>query len=125
MKKEIIVSVIIIIFIIIGDIFLENYTKNSLNLIGDKLSTIKENLNDQEKSTHQINEINNEWDKRFNILTCFLEHDELEKIKTQLVSVTAGINVNDYNYVYEEIDKTIYILDHLKDKQSLKWDNLF
>lgn len=125
MKKEIVISIVIIIFIVIGDILLEKYTENSFDLIGNKLSTIKDNLEDKEKSLLQIDEVNEEWNKRFNILTCFLEHDELEKIKTQLVVIKSGVQVNDTEYAYEEIDKAIYILDHLKDKQSLKWDNLF
>lgn len=125
MKKEIIISIVIIILIVIGDILLEKYTEDSFNLIGSKLSTMKDNLEEQEKSLLQIDEINKEWDKRFNILTCFLEHDELEKIKTQLVAIKSGMQVNDTEYAYEEIDKAIYILDHLKDKQSLKLDNLF
>lgn len=125
MKKEIVISIVIIIFIVIGDILLQKYTENSFDLIEDKLSTIKDNLEDKEKSLSQIDVVNEEWNKRFNILTCFLEHDELEKIKTQLVVIKSGVQVNDAEYAYEEIDKAIYILNHLKDKQSLKWDNLF
>ena len=125
MKKEIVISIVIIIFIVIGDILLQKYTENSFDLIEDKLSTINDNLEDKEKSLSQIDVVNEEWNKRFNILTCFLEHDELEKIKTQLVVIKSGVQVNDAEYAYEEIDKAIYILNHLKDKQSLKWDNLF
>ena len=125
MKKEIVISIVIIIFIVIGDILLQKYTENSFDLIEDKLSTIKDNLEDKEKSLSQIDVVNEEWNKRFNILTCFLEHDELEKIKTQLVVIKSGVQVNDAEYAYEEIDKALYILNHLKDKQSLKWDNLF
>ena len=95
MKKEIVISIVIIIFIVIGDILLEKYTEKSFDLIGNKLSTIKDNLEDKEKSLLQIDEVNEEWNKRFNILTCFLEHDELEKIKTQLVVIKSGVQVND------------------------------
>lgn len=125
MKKEIVISILIIIFIVIGDILLEKYIENSFDLIENRLESIKSNLEDKEKSLLQMNEVNEEWDKRFNILTCFLEHDELEKIKTQLILIKSGIEVNDTEHSYEEIDKAIYILEHLKEKQSLKLDNLF
>ena len=49
----------------------------------------------------------------------------MEKVKTQLVVITAGIDVEDTEYVYEEIDKAVYILEHIKDKNSLKLDNVF
>ncbi|MBO5348332.1 MAG: DUF4363 family protein [Clostridia bacterium] len=132
MKKEIIICLVIVIGIVIGDIFLQNYTKNSLNEINNKLSDLKEELIKSDDINTQINdiilsmdEINNEWNQKFNILTCFLEHDELEKVKTQLVAISAGIDIKDKRYIYEELNKTIYILEHIRDKQSFKIDNIF
>lgn len=129
-KKEFIVCVVIIVAIIVGDIFLQKYTKESLNLINEKLSYIKEDLKKgddlkKEEINKKVGEINKEWDKRFNILTCFLEHNELEKVKTQLVSITAGLEIDDKEYVYEELNKTIYILEHIRDKESFRIDNIF
>lgn len=129
-KKEFIVCVVIVVAIIVGDIFLQKYTKESLNLINEKLSYIKEDLKKgddlkKEEINKKVGEINKEWDKRFNILTCFLEHNELEKVKTQLVSITAGLEIDDKEYVYEELNKTIYILEHIRDKESFRIDNIF
>lgn len=129
-KKEFVVCVVIVAAIIVGDIFLQRYTKESLNLINEKLSEIKEDLKKgedlkKEEINKKIGEINKEWDKRFNILTCFLEHNELEKVKTQLVSITAGLEIHDNEYVYEELNKTIYILEHIRDKESFRIDNIF
>ena len=121
MKKELIICLVII----IGDIWLQNYTSKTLDTISTNLEELKETLNDNKFSKEKVIQVNNEWDKKFNILTCFLEHDELEKVKTQLVVITAGIDVEDTEYVYEEIDKAVYILEHIKDKNSLKLDNVF
>ena len=125
MKKELIICLVIICSIVIGDIWLQNYTSKTLYTISTNLETLKETLDDNKYSREKIIQVNDEWDKKFNILTCFLEHDELEKVKTQLVVITAGIDVEDTEYVYEEINKAIYILDHIKDKNSLKSDNIF
>lgn len=125
MKKELIICLVIICSIVIGDIWLQNYTSKTLDTISTNLEELKETLNDNKFSKEKVIQANNEWDKKFNILTCFLEHDELEKVKTQLVVITAGIDVEDTEYVYEEIDKAVYILEHIKDKNSLKLDNVF
>ena len=125
MKKELIICLVIICSIVIGDIWLQNYTSKTLDTISTNLEELKETLNDNKFSKEKVIQVNNEWDKKFNILTCFLEHDELEKVKTQLVMITAGIDVEDTEHVYEEIDKAVYILDHIKDKNSLKLDNIF
>ncbi|MBP3502751.1 MAG: DUF4363 family protein [Clostridia bacterium] len=129
-KKEFIVCIVIVVAIVIGDIFLQKYTKESLNLINEKLFYIKEDLKKEEELKKEeinkkVGEINKEWDKRFNILTCLLEHNELEKVKTQLVSITAGLEIDDKEYVYEELNKTIYILEHIRDKESFRIDNIF
>lgn len=125
MKKELIICLVIICSIVIGDIWLQNYTSKTLDIISTNLEELKETLNDNKFSKEKVIQVNNEWDKKFNILTCFLEHDELEKVKTQLVVITAGIDVEDTEHVYEEIDKAVYILEHIKDKNSLKLDNIF
>lgn len=125
MKKEIIICLCIIIAIIIGDIALQKYTNDTLKSINEKLTHMKHELQQSDNaSLLKMDEVNTEWDKKFNILTCYLEHNELEKVKTQLVSISAGIRVNDKEYVYEEIEKAIYMLEHLKDKQMLKIDNI-
>lgn len=125
MKKELIICLIIIFVIIIGDIVLQNYTNNSLGLISQNLEELKDDLDDKDKSKEKIEYINNAWNEKFNILTCYLEHDELEKVKTQLVIITAGIDVNDTEYVNEEISRAIYILEHIEDKNNFKIDNIF
>ena len=85
------------------------WKKLSINDIEETIEGYQENwleytLIDANKfSKEKVIQVNNEWDKKFNILTCFLEHDELEKVKTQLVAITAGIDVEDTEYVYEEI----------------------
>lgn len=125
MKKEIIICLCIIIAIIIGDMALQKYTNDTLKSINEKLTYMKHELEQSDNaSLLKMDEVNTEWDKKFNILTCYLEHNELEKVKTQLVSISAGIRVNDKEYVYEEIEKAIYMLEHLKDKQMLKIDNI-
>lgn len=125
-KKELVICIVIIVTIIIGDIFLQKYTKDSLNIINEKLLYIKEDLKNADHIDDiKMDEINKEWDKRFNILTCFLEHNELEKVKTQLVSISAGLEIDDKEYIYEEINKTIYILEHIRDKESFRIDNIF
>ena len=125
MKKEIIICVLIIIVIIIGDVCLQKYTNNFLNTINYKLSDMKNTLDNECVSKNKIDEINNYCDEKFNLLACFLEHNELEKIKTQLVIINSGIEVKDTEYLHEEIDRAIYLIKHIKDKQSLKLDNIF
>lgn len=125
MKKELIICLVIVTGIIVGDIFLQKYTNKTLDSINDKLVNLKNDIKITDNfDMNKIHEINNEWEDNFEILTCYLEHEELEKIKTQLVVISSGMEVCDSDYVYEEIDRAIYIIDHIESKQMLKLDNI-
>lgn len=125
MKKEIVLCVVIVLSIITGDIFLQNHTNNSLNKINEKLSVLRSEIKETDNfDMKKIEEIDNEWEESFEVLTCYLEHEELEKIKTQLVIISAGMELNDKEYVFEEIDRAIYIINHIETKQKLKLDNI-
>ena len=107
MKKELIICLVIICSIVIGDIWLQNYTSKTLDTISTNLETLKEILDDNKYSREKIIQVNDEWDKKFNILTCFLEHDELEKVKTQLVVITAGIDLCCLLNLFAELQPTM------------------
>ena len=83
MRKEIIISIIIIVGIIIADFGLQKYTDRKMESINNKLTELKESVNDSENfDMGKIEEIENEWEESFKVITCYLEHDELEKINT-------------------------------------------
>lgn len=126
MKKELFICLIIIFMIVISDIVLQKYTNSSMNSLNDNLNELKQELKDEATFNKiKLKKIKEAWSKNFKVYTCFLEHDELEKINTQLVAIESGIEIEDKEYVYEEIDKAIFIIDHIESKQMLKLDNIF
>lgn len=129
MKKEIIIIISIVVLITTlhaitqkasGDFF-ESISEDLTNLEEDILSgqTPKEEL---EKT---INEIQDKWKSKYDIHACFIEHDELEKISTELISISADIKVQNYDRSIDEIDKCKFILKHIQDKDALKIVNIF
>ncbi len=127
MKKEIIIVIVIIILIIIGHIFTQSYTSNFYNDICNGLDEIKDNINNKEYSnlSSEIDDIQKKWNKKFNVLAIFVEHDELEKIKTHLTAIKADIDTNEYNKCIEEIEICKFVLEHTGDKDALKIVNIF
>lgn len=83
MKKELIICLIIIAVIIVGDIFIQKYTVNTLSEVENNLNNLKENLENYDYSKLKIEKIDDNFNNNFHILSCFLEHNELEKIKTR------------------------------------------
>ncbi len=128
MKKEEIITIIIIIFIIGAEIITQKYTNNSLDELDAKLKNLKEMTLSKQYSNGELKqtmeEIGENWKKKDDILSYYLEHEELEKIYTQIKKIKAHFETDLEEEVVPEIEEGIYLLDHLKDKQKLNLKNV-
>ncbi len=128
MKKEIIICFVIIIAVIILNIITINYTKESVQSLKIELSKIKEDI-EQEKDVNSVNEkvkeLRENWETRYEKLAYYIEHNELEKVELYIVGLDSNINVEEYSQAIGELDKCIYVLEHIKDKYSFNLENIF
>lgn len=129
MLKEMLISVVIVICIIIGNEYTQNYTNDSIEETSNSLKqlrqeVIKDDIN-YDLINEQINMINNKWDIRHNRLAYYIEHDELEKVKTELTSLKGSIQKEEDSEALQQIDKSIYILEHIRDKNAFNLRNIF
>lgn len=129
MYKEGIICFIVILIVIISDVITQNYTKNSIEFMDKKLETFKIDLIQEEKQKENINEemddIIRQWRKRYEKLAYYIEHDELEKVETELTSLKANIEVENYEEGIPDLEKSIFILNHIKEKFKLDIKNIF
>lgn len=129
MRKEWIICIIVILLVVLANIMTQNYTKKSVEFIDAELETLKEALGKQEvekeKVEQKMEEIMNEWRERYEKLAFFIEHDELEKVETELTSLKAHIHVEQYEEGVPELEKSIFILNHIKEKFRLNVKNIF
>ena len=54
-------------------------------------------------------EIKKEWENRYNKLAYFIEHDELEKVKTDLTALNSFIETKEYAEANSELDKCVFV----------------
>ena len=126
MFKEIVISTIIVISIICLDFVTQNYTKESIEQTSEMLTDLKDKLNKGENNiSDNLNKIIISWDERRNKLAYYIEHDELEKVDTNLTNLKSYIEVSDFYMAISSIDETEYILDHIKQKNSFSLENVF
>ena len=135
MKRTLVVCIIIIIFIVMSDLLLRKYADNKFDYMIGKLTDINNSIelvddkpemvsNSREGNKKIIEDLESMWEKDYTIMSCYLEHNELEKVKTQMVIIQAGMETNDVSYIYEEVNRALYIIEHIKDKSELKIDNI-
>ena len=129
MKKEIIMSILIVIVIIIADIITGRITKNMVIEMTNKLEGLKEIINKEESNekeiSNKIRDIKNTWEDENKTLSYYIEHDELEKVETELNSLIGLSKDRDIEEELATIQRAEFILEHISEKYKLSLNNFF
>ena len=129
MYKELVISIIIIILIFSLDYITQKYTDFAINEAISNLNEIKESLKeenvDNKKAIEDTEEKYNRWLEHHKRLAFYIEHNELEKVETNFVSGKSFIESAKYEDAISELEKTIFILQHINDKYSENLENIF
>ena len=120
--------IIIIVVIITVDFFIQDYIKNSAEDMTVKLDDLKQEVSNKEEE--KINEVDTKevretWEERYKILASVIEHDELEKVEKNLTGIYSALESKELSEVISELDESMFILRHIKDKYSFKIENVF
>jgi len=127
MYKEFIIIIVVISLIVGLDIITNNYTKHSLEIMSNELNKLRENIleEDKEKAVEQMKNVKEKWEERYKILAFYIEHDELEKVETELTGLAADLSVEEYKHCIAELDTTIFILEHIQEKEEFHFRSIF
>ena len=127
MLKEMWICIVIVVLILGLDIFTQNYTKESMNKISEMLANLKEEILKTNKSeiTKKVKEIDNNWNKMHDKLAYYIEHDELEKVDTAIITMKSYIETEDYYSAVAELDEGKFVLEHIQKKNAFNLQNVF
>lgn len=142
MKKELIICITIIVLIISANIITQNYTKSCVGKMNERIDMISEAVygkleksnkkeveenNKIDKSTIQkeINNLESTWNEFQEKLAYYIEHDELEKVETQIYAIKGFCEVEKYDEILPEAEKCSFILKHIEEKTKLSVKNIF
>lgn len=127
MYKEFIIIIVVVALIIGLDIITNNYTKKSVDSIYNELSILKEHIlkEDKSKAEGQMKKVKEKWEERYKILAFYIEHDELEKVETELTGLSADLSVEEYKHCIAELETTIFILEHIEEKEEFHFRSIF
>lgn len=127
MYKELIIITIVIILIVGLDIITGNYTKDSVEVMSNELNDLRVYIleENKEKAEEKMQDIKEKWEERYKVLAFYIEHDELEKVETELTRLAADLNVKEYKHCISELDTTIFILEHIQEKEEFHFRSIF
>ena len=124
------VIIITILMIIFGTAF---YTKKFLDNTSDKLVSKLENLKadieikniGEERIREQANQIYGEWQEVSEKWSIIVLHDEIDLIQTSLIRMKSKIETKKFDESIEDLDTSIFLLKHIKEKEKTSLKNIF
>ncbi len=129
MYREIIISVLIIVSIFTFDKMTQRYTDKAINNAIQDLNMIKQNIKeeiiDNKEVVKKCNEKYQKWLRYHKYLAFYIEHNELEKVEINYVAGKSLIEMEKYEEAISEIEKTIFVMQHINDKYSVNLENIF
>ena len=129
MYRELVISALIIISIFLLDRITQNYTDKVINEAIQDLNIIKQNIKEENLENKEIvkdcNEKYQKWLNYHKRLAFYIEHNELEKVETNYVASKSFIETENYEDASSELEKTIFVMQHINDKYSVNLENIF
>ena len=117
MTKELWICIVIVILICVGDFFTQKYTKLCINEADSELRKLRRELMqenvDAEKTKTVMNELQEKWGKRHPKLSYYIEHDEIEKVETELAGINGYIEIEEYKEAVVEKNKNLFDLENI------------
>ena len=127
MFKETVICIVIVVLIFSLDMFTQGYTDRTTAEINEIFSELKDLAvkEDKEKMETKIAELDEKWSEKHDKLEYYIEHDELEKVDTAIVSAKSYIQTEDYSSAASEFDVGKFVLEHIQEKYKFNLVNIF
>ena len=127
MYKEIIITIIVLVLITVGNIITQNNTNKSVEEMSKHLDILKQQIENKnwDESNKKMEEIEKIWKEKNEIMAYYIEHNELEKVQTEIAKTKADVESKEAAMAAESISNCNFILEHIKDKNALKIVNIF
>lgn len=129
MHKELIICIVIVISIFALNYITQTYTDKTINEVKEHLESIKEELireePDFEKAILKANEAFNKWEELDDKMVLYIEHEEIEKVTTAITSTKSFTEMEDEGQAVDSIDRCIYLLDYIDEREKFTLDNIF
>lgn len=127
--KDSIIIIIILIIIFSGAIYTQRFLDNTSDLLVSKLENLKHGIEDnninEEEMSQKTDEIYGEWENINEKWSVIVLHDEIDLIETSLIRMKSKIQINKIEDSMEDLDTSIFLLKHIKEKEKTNLKNIF
>jgi hypothetical protein len=127
MLKEAVICIIIIICIIGLEIYTQNFTEETVKEIRGSFAKIEECISRQEIEglNNELEKIGTRWEEKQKKLAYYIEHDELEKVHTSIVTMKSFVETKDFSAAMAALEEGKFVIEHIQEKNSFNLQNIF
>ena len=129
--RDTIIIIAIIAIILGGDIFTKQYLNRTADELSEKLDVLKENTKlakisgDREEIKANMEEIEIKWNDINKAWSIIVVHQELDNIEQALTKAKSSINDGKLEDALQEIETSIFFVEHVKEREKLSLKNIF
>jgi len=129
--KETIIIISILAIIFGGAMYTKNFLDRTSEEIILKLEELKEEIvtaresNNRGRANELSNEIYEKWEEIDKTWSIIVFHEELDTIQISLTKMKAQIEKGELEESLEELETTKFLINHIKETEKFKLENIF
>lgn len=127
--KQVIIIIIVLIIIFGGAWYTQNFLNETSDTLVRRLENLKTDLEkgsvDENRLKEETDEIYGEWEDINEKWSVIVLHDEIDLIETSLIRMKSKIKIGEIDESMEDIDTSIFLLKHIKEKEKTSLKNIF
>ena len=125
--REYAIIIIILMIVFYIDHITSKNLKEAVNWMRDGIVSIENKIkeNSETEAEQEFYDLEERWKEESEQLALFVEHNELEKVSNDIVIIESNFETNETEKVLENIAELKFILEHIEEKNELKWKNIF
>ena len=127
--RETIIILSILIIIFVGACITQKFLNNTADLLVSKLEDLKSGIEEdkinEKEMVEKTDEIYSEWEEINERWSVIVLHDEIDLIETSLIRMKSKINTGEVQESMEDLDTSIFLIKHIKEKEKTNLKNIF
>ncbi len=125
--KEYFIIVIILVIVFLIDYLTDKNLSDSTSWMRDGMVSVENKMkgNQESEAQNEFHDLAEKWNKEVEKLSLFVEHNELEKVSSDIVLIKSNFDTNDTDELFQNIADLKFMLEHIEEKNQLKLKNIF
>jgi len=125
--KEYVIITVILIIVFYSDYITSKSLGDVVIWMRDGITSIENKMNENKEAEAQeeFYRLEERWKKDTDKLALFVEHNELEKVSSDIVVIESNFETDEIDKVLENIAELKFLLEHIEEKNQLKLKNVF